>query len=154
MEAKCISKFQRDGSRKVSQVLDQIRGKDVKTATSILPLIPRRAAEVVQKVVHSAASNLQVKLGNKLDFNKIYIVEAFSDQGPMKHLKRFHAGPQGRAMPYKKSSCHLTVVVSDEKRVKKVSKAKLKRAKAFATASKKPAKKVVKKNVAKKEGDK
>lgn len=122
MEAKCVSKFQRYGTRKVSQVLDQIRGKDVKTAESILPLIPRRAAELVQKAVHSAASNLQVKLGDKLDFNKIYIVEAFSDQGPMNHLRRFHAGPQGRAMPYKKSSCHLTVVVSDEKRTKKASK--------------------------------
>ncbi|MBT6715428.1 MAG: 50S ribosomal protein L22 [Elusimicrobiaceae bacterium] len=154
MEAKCISKFQRYGSRKVSQVLDQIRGKDVKTATSILPLIPRRAAEVVQKVVHSAASNLQVKLGNKLDFNKIYIVEAFSDQGPMKHLKRFHAGPQGRAMPYKKSSCHLTVVVSDEKRVKKVSKAKLKRAKAYAEKKATVKKPVAKKPATKKEGDK
>jgi len=115
MEAIAKAKFQRYADLKVSKVLDQIRGKDVKSAEDLLPLIPRRTAEIVFKVLHTAASNLQVKAGNKLDFSKIYIVEAFADKGPMNHLRRFHAGPQGRAMPYKRSMCHLTVKVSDQK---------------------------------------
>ena len=35
--------------------------------------------------------------------------------GPMKNLKRIQPGPQGRAMPYKRNVCHLTVTVSDVK---------------------------------------
>ena len=115
MEAFAIAKFQRHGSRKVGLVLDQIRGKNVKTAEDMLPFIEKRTAELVYKTLHSAAANLEVKLGKKVDMSKVYIKEAFANIGPMGNLRRIQPGPQGRAMPYKKSMCHLTVVVSDEK---------------------------------------
>ena len=70
---------------------------------------------MVKKTLHSAASNLENKLGRKVGFENIYIKEAYADKGPMKNLRRYHAGPQGRAMPYVKNSCHLTIVVTDEK---------------------------------------
>jgi large subunit ribosomal protein L22 len=46
---------------------------------------------------------------------KVYVKEAFANQGPAGNLRRIQPGPQGRAMPYRKSMSHLTVVVSDEK---------------------------------------
>jgi len=52
-------------------------------------------------------------LGKKLDIKNIWIKEAKADQGPMKFLRRYNAGPQGRAMPYTRAMSHLTVVVSD-----------------------------------------
>ncbi|MDR0291960.1 MAG: 50S ribosomal protein L22 [Elusimicrobium sp.] len=115
MEAFAIAKFQRYGSRKVGLVLDQIRGKNVKAAENVLPFIEKTTAELVYKTVHSAAANLEVKLGKKVDMGKVYIKEAYANIGPMGNLRRIQPGPQGRAMPYKKSMCHLTVVVSDEK---------------------------------------
>jgi len=117
MEACSKAKFQRYGSRKVRFLLDLVRGKSVKASQGIIPFSGLRCSDLVQKTINSAAANLGVKTGTKNpDLSKIYIKEAYSTQGPMKHLKRIQPGPQGRAMPYKKSVCHLTVIVSDEKK--------------------------------------
>ena len=117
MEASSKAKFQRYGSRKVRFLLDLVRGKSVKASLGIVPFSGLRCSDLVQKTINSAAANLGVKTGSKNpDLSKIYIKEAYSTQGPMKHLKRIQPGPQGRAMPYKKSVCHLTVIVSDEKK--------------------------------------
>ncbi|MFA5162652.1 MAG: 50S ribosomal protein L22 [Elusimicrobiales bacterium] len=115
MEAVAKAKFQRFGRRKVAQVLDQIRGKDVRAAQDIISSVPRRCGELVAKTVNSAAANLSVKAGKKLDMAGVRIVTAFADQGPMGQLKRMQPGPQGRAMPFKRKMCHLTVIVSDGK---------------------------------------
>jgi large subunit ribosomal protein L22 len=115
MEAVSKAKFQRFGRRKVGQVLDQIRGKDVQTAENIISAIPRGCADMVQKTLKAAAANLSVKAGKKLDPSGIWIKTAFADQGPMGQLKRMQPGPQGRALPFKRKSCHVTVVVSDSK---------------------------------------
>ena len=115
-EGKAEAKFLDSGSRKVNLVLDQIRGKNVKAAEDVLPFVAKRTANVVAKTLHSAAANLEVKSGKKLDFSKVFIKEAFANLGPSSRLKRVQPGPQGRAMPYKKSMCHLTIVVTDEKK--------------------------------------
>lgn len=117
MEACSKAKFQRYGSRKVGLLLDLVRGKSVKASEAIIPFSGLRCSDMVQKVINSAAANLAVKSGNKnMDLSKVYITEAYANIGPMKHLKRIQPGPQGRAMPYKKSVCHLTITVSDEKK--------------------------------------
>lgn len=116
MEACAKAKFQRFGSRKVNLVLDQMRGKSVKSAEEVLPFIAKRTADLVAKTIHSAAANLQVKAGKKLDLKTVFIKEAYANLGPSSHLRRVQPGPQGRAMPYKKSMCHLTVIVCDEKK--------------------------------------
>ncbi|MDR0645801.1 MAG: 50S ribosomal protein L22 [Elusimicrobiota bacterium] len=117
MEACSKAKFQRYGSRKVRFLLDLVRGKSIKVSQGIIPFSGLRCSDLVQKTINSAAANLGVKTGNKsLDLSKVYIKEAYANIGPMKHLKRIQPGPQGRAMPYKRNVCHLTVVVSDEKK--------------------------------------
>lgn len=115
MEAKCNLKYQRYGRRKVGQLLDQIRGKSLFEAEHILVSIPMRATELVHKAVKSAGANLSVKMGKKLDLKSVWVKAAFANQGPMKFLKRVQPGPQGRAMPFKRKMCHLTVTVSDTK---------------------------------------
>lgn len=116
MEALAKAKFQRFGRRKVAQVLDQIRGKSVLSAEQIADLLPRGCSDMVRKTVHSAASNLSVKLGKKTDPSAMWVKAAFADQGPMSQLRRVQAGPHGRAMPFKRKMCHLTVIVSDTKK--------------------------------------
>lgn len=96
-------------------MLDEIRGKDIQTAQAILAVVPRRAAVAVTKTMRSAAANLSVKLGRKVDLNSIWIKSAWSDKGPMKPLRRIRPGPMGRAMPFKRKLCHITIVVSDGK---------------------------------------
>ncbi|MBU2573988.1 MAG: 50S ribosomal protein L22 [Elusimicrobia bacterium] len=115
MDAICKLKYQRYGRRKVGRLLDQIKGKSLFEAEHILASLPMRATELVHKAVKSAGANLSVKLGKKLDIKRIWVKTAFADQGPMKFLRRVQPGPQGRAMPFKRKMCHVTVTVSDIK---------------------------------------
>lgn len=115
MDAKCYVKYQRYGRRKVGQVLDQIRGKSLYEAERILGTLPMRCTEVLQKAVKSAGANLSVKLGRKVDLKAVWVKEAFANQGPTKFLRRMQPGPQGRAMPFKRKMCHITMTVSDSK---------------------------------------
>lgn len=117
MEAIAHARFQRFGTRKVAQVLKEIRGKTVLEAEEILPLIPRVCGRMVEKTLRSAAANLTIKAhraGKQLQPEQVYVKECWSDMGPMGHMKRVLPAPQGRAYTFKRKVCHLTVVVSDE----------------------------------------
>jgi len=115
MEATAKARFQRFGPRKVAQVLQWIRGQSLARSQAILPRIPRRAATLVEKTLRSAAANLAVKAGRQIPPEKVWVKAAWANQGPMKALKRIQPGPMGRALPFKRKMCHLTIVVSDGK---------------------------------------
>jgi large subunit ribosomal protein L22 len=119
MEAIAHARYQRFGTRKVAQVLSEIRGKTVLEVEQVLPMIPRICGTMIAKTVRSAAANLTIKAsraGKTLQPEKVYIKECWSDMGPMGHMKRVMPAPQGRANTFKRKVCHLTVVVSDEPR--------------------------------------
>jgi large subunit ribosomal protein L22 len=118
MEAKCYLKYQRYGTRKVGEVLKKVAGKSLFEAEHILKFMSKRPTDIVHKAVMSAGANLSVKLGKKVDLKSTWITTAYSCMGSMKALRRFNAGPMGRAMPFKRSMCHITVIVSDSKGVK------------------------------------
>jgi large subunit ribosomal protein L22 len=122
MEAKATAKFVRYTPRKVNQVLSLIRNKKVEKAFEVLSFLPKSAATLVEKVLKSATANS----GKLNDFSGLKVKEAWVGNGPI--LKRMRPGPQGRGMPIKKRTSHLTIVVtdagvSDGKRKKKVAKA-------------------------------
>ncbi len=113
MEATAHARFQRFGARKVAQVLDQVRGKSLQNAQDILPIVPRAATTVVSKTIKSAAANLNVRAGRKLEPREVFITQAWVGQGPMGQFKRVLPAPMGRAMTFKRKVCHITVIVSD-----------------------------------------
>jgi large subunit ribosomal protein L22 len=118
MEATAHSRFQRYGTRKVAQVLKEIRGKSVLEAERLLPMIPRICSGMITKTVRSAAANLvtqSAKAGRAVDPQKVYIKSCWSTMGPMGNMKRMLPAPQGRAYTFKRKVCHLTVIVSDER---------------------------------------
>ena len=117
MEATAYARFQRFGTRKVAQVLKEIRGKSVLHAEQLLPLMPRTCSQMIAKTVRSAAANLTIKArlaGKTLVPEKVIIKSCWSGQGPMGQLRRVMPAPQGRANTFKRKVCHLTVTVSDE----------------------------------------
>jgi len=117
MEATAYARFQRFGTRKVAQVLKEIRGKSVLQAEQLLPLIPRACGRMIAKTVRSAAANLTIKArlaGKTLVPEKVYIKSCWSGLGPMGQMRRVMPAPQGRANTFKRKVCHLTVTVSDE----------------------------------------
>jgi large subunit ribosomal protein L22 len=117
MEATAYARFQRFGTRKVAQVLKEIRGKSVLQAEQLLPLIPRTCGRMIAKAVRSAAANLTIKArlaGRTLVPEKVYIKSCWSGKGPMGQMRRVMPAPMGRANTFKRKVSHLTVVVSDE----------------------------------------
>lgn len=111
MEAKAITKYIRISPRKVRQVIDLIRGKKVNEALAILKYTPKRASEVVTKVVKSAAANAENNL--QLDRDELFVTGCYVDQGPT--LKRFQPRAMGRADVLRKRTSHITVMVGDKK---------------------------------------
>lgn len=109
MEARAIAKYVRVSSRKAGVVLDLVRGKNVKEAIAILEYTPRNAAVEINKVLKSAVANAENNFN--LDVNKLYVSEAYANQGPT--LKRFKPRAQGRAYSIMKRTSHISIVVKE-----------------------------------------
>ena len=109
MEAKATLRYIRISPRKVGILCDQIRGKSVKNAESILALIPKAASDPLSKLVHSAAANAENNHG--MDPEKLYVAEAFACPGPI--IKRYRPASKGRAHHIMKRTSHMTVVVKE-----------------------------------------
>jgi len=96
--------------RKVALVLDEVRGKKVSEALTILSFMPTPAARTVAKVVKSAAANAENNY--QLVPAQLKISKAFADKGQT--LKRYHANARGRASPYRRHFSHITIIVEEE----------------------------------------
>jgi large subunit ribosomal protein L22 len=108
MDATAISKFARYTPRKVNQVLGLIRNKPVEKAFEILSFTPKESATLITKTLKSAVANT----GKLKSQAGLRVRGCWVGQGPV--LKRMRPGPMGRGMPYKRKTCHLTIVISDE----------------------------------------
>ena len=91
MQAKAILKYARISPRKVSIVLDLIRGKSVDEAKGILKNTRKAASEYLIKLLDSAVANAE----NNFSMNKdnLYVSECYVCPGPT--LKRMT--PRARA---------------------------------------------------------
>jgi large subunit ribosomal protein L22 len=110
MQAKAALNYARIAPRKVKLVIDLIRGKDVGDAISILRHTPKAASPILEKILNSAIANAEHNYS--LDPKKLYVTEAYVNQGPS--LKRFHQRAMGRASAIKKRTSHITLVVSEK----------------------------------------
>ena len=108
-EARAVAKFVKTSPRKARLVIDAIKGKRVSEALGALRFIPNHAAELISKVVASAAANAQDGWGAGPDELKVHNILA--DGGPT--MKRVRARAQGRAYRILKRSSHLTVILID-----------------------------------------
>ena len=113
MQAVARARFLKGSARKMRQVLDIIRGKNVEAAINILHLTRKKSALDLEKVVRSAVANALNVYGDKIsDPNKLTITEAQCDEGPI--MKRIRARAMGRAFRIRKRTYHLKIVVSTE----------------------------------------
>jgi len=110
MEVKAIARDTGASPRKARLLVNMVRGKKVDEALIILRFLPSPAARTVAKVVKSAADNAE----NNYEMTPadLRIVRILVGAGPT--LKRYRAGPRGRAKPILKRSSHITVVVEEE----------------------------------------
>jgi len=108
-EARAVAKFIRISPRKIRQVIDLIRGKDVKEAMAILKYTPKRASVPVAKVVKSAAANAEHNYD--MDGDSLFVAACYVDQGST--LKRWQPRAMGRADVLRHRTSHITVIVAE-----------------------------------------
>ncbi|MFW5980752.1 MAG: 50S ribosomal protein L22 [Halanaerobiaceae bacterium] len=111
MEAKACAKYLRISPRKVRQVIDLIRGKDVDKAIGILRNTPKKASGMLEKVLNSAVANAENN--HDMFYEDLYISEVYADEGPT--MKRYRERAMGQASPINKRTSHITIILSDTK---------------------------------------
>lgn len=136
MISKASVKFIRISPRKVRYVIDLIRKKKVSEAHGILNGSPRRAREIVIKLLNQAV-DAAVK-NSHADVKNLFISRITADDGPS--MSRFRAASMGRASVIHKRTSHIQLELD---LVKKNTAS----AAPLVKTAKTPAKKVVKKLV-------
>lgn len=96
--------------RKVRQVADLVRGRNVEEALEILKLTSRIAAVPMSKTIRSAMHNMVNKKGGSVDVEDIFIKTIQVDEG--RTLYRIRPRAQGRAYRIRKRSSHIKVVLT------------------------------------------
>jgi large subunit ribosomal protein L22 len=104
-EVHAQARFVRTAPRKAQLVAEQIRGRTVPEARTILTFMTRDAAQDVSRVLESAVANAEANHG--LSGDELYVSAAYVGAGPV--LKRWRARARGRVARIKKRTCHITV---------------------------------------------
>jgi len=111
MTAVATAKYVRISPRKMRLVADQVRGKDIAAARTLLNFSTRNAAGVINKVIGSAAANAENN--HDMSADDLYVSSILVNEGPT--LKRIRPRAMGRAFRVRKRSCHVTVELSARK---------------------------------------
>jgi large subunit ribosomal protein L22 len=94
--------------RKLNLVAEQIRGKDVFSASDCLAVCPKRVAVDVRKTLRSAIANAENN--NGMDISELVVKEAFVGMGGA--LKRSRPRAKGRGGRIRKPFSHLSIGVA------------------------------------------
>ncbi len=110
MKVQAVAKFVRVSPRKARLVADNIRGRSVPEARTILAFTERAAALDVEKVLRSAVANAESNPALHWNGDDLVVHSVFVDEGPT--LKRWRARARGRTARIMKRTCHITVQVA------------------------------------------
>jgi large subunit ribosomal protein L22 len=102
------ARYVRTAPRKAQLVVDQIRGRSVPEARTILAFMTRDAAKDVELVLRSAVANAEANHG--LVGDDLYVANAFVGAGPT--LRRWRARARGRVARIRKRTCHITIALA------------------------------------------
>ncbi|MDP8216076.1 MAG: 50S ribosomal protein L22 [Candidatus Kaelpia imicola] len=117
---KAHARFVKISPLKVRLVLDLIRGRDIISAEGLLLNMNKRGAQIIAKLLKSAAAN--ALNNNSLERDLLYISSAYANQGPA--LNRFRAATMGRVSPIKRRTSHVTIELDYKSKRSAVTKAK------------------------------
>lgn len=109
MVSKSVLKYMRVSPKKVSLIMELIRGKNVEEAFSLLTNSHKKSSPIVAKLLKSAVANASEK--GHSDTDSLYIKSATATKGPV--LKRYKSRAMGRATPRLKRMSHVTIVLEE-----------------------------------------
>jgi large subunit ribosomal protein L22 len=105
-------RYARTTARKARLVADMIRGRSVNSALELLQFSPKRASTYYEQLVRSAMAN--AAQDENVNVNRLVVSDCRADDGPLVQGRlRYRPGPQGRSMPIRKRTAHLTVQVAE-----------------------------------------
>ena len=110
---KAVNKNVRSSPRKISLVLDHIRGKKVDAVLRDLDFIRKKISSDVSKTVKSAIANAENN--NQFDIDNLYVKEAYVGKSLV--MKRFRP-EQRTGKPIKKPFSRITIILSERKEKK------------------------------------
>ena len=110
MEVQAVTRFVRISPEKARHVARLLQGKSAHDALSIVNLVPRKAARLLGKTLHSAVANAENNFNLKRD--DLMVKSALVGPGPT--LKRFRTKARGMAGKILKRTSHFTIILTDE----------------------------------------
>ena len=110
MQVRAVAKHTGLPASKVRPLVDMVRGKKVDEALDWLKFTPTPKANVIAKLVKSAAANAENNF--QMIPADLKIVSIYADEA--RPLKRFRPRSRGRASQIRKRSSHITVIVSEQ----------------------------------------
>ena len=110
MESQATLRYLRMSAQKVRLVANQVRGKDINEALLLLSFSPKKAGEILSKLLKSAVSNAEQT--GKVDIDTLYIKKITVDEGPT-FPPRWRPRAHGRATPILKRTSHVHVVLEE-----------------------------------------
>ena len=108
---KAINKNVRTSPRKLSLVLNYIKGKKADVALRDLEFARKKVAKDISKTVKSAISNAENN--NQYDIDNLFIKEAYAGKSLV--MKRYRPRAKGRASPIKKPFSRITIILEEKK---------------------------------------
>lgn len=111
MEKVAITKYVRISPSKAREVARLIQGKPAVEALTMVNLIPRKAARLIEQTLKSAVANAEHDEKEAVDRSRLYVKEAVIGDGPT--MKRFQPKARGSAGRIRKRSSHIRVVVAE-----------------------------------------
>ena len=105
-----VAKYVRISPRKARLVTDNIRGRSVPEARTILAFTDRAAAVEIEKVLSAAVANAESNPALHWQGDRLVIHAVYVDEGPT--LKRWRARARGRTSRIMKRTCHITLHVA------------------------------------------
>ena len=108
---RAINKNVRSSPRKLSLVLNHIKGKKADIALRDLEFTRKRVALDVSKTVKSAISNAENNF--QYDIDNLFVKEAYVGKSLV--MKRFRPRAKGRASPIKKPFSRITIILEEVK---------------------------------------
>ena len=114
VEVRAQAKWVRISPRKARVVAEHIRGRSVPEARTVLAFTQRAAAIEISKVLKSAVSNAEANHG--LIGDELLVYACTIDEGPT--IKRWRARARGRVARIRKRTCHITVRLTENPKLK------------------------------------
>ena len=113
-EARAFQRSTRQSPYKMRLVIDQIRGKTVNEALSLLAFSKKHAAKQIEKVLRSAVANAEnaARTQNEsIDVDELFVKHAIINEGIK--MKRWTPAAMGRATPMYKRTSHVEIIVAE-----------------------------------------